>query len=205
MTTRPADSAAPEPKLPTTDGGKRLLHDYYAADDARETVGYSLGERIAAIEAEAAAAAVSAREDILRRMLTGAGCGCWALAEDGYHAPDCPLLHRAVSAPFYAWTTKTSIRDGSPTGRFVVDWEEAERAIEAAVSAREGLDPRIKAVVDWVERQQNTPWAESWSQDFRAGYDAAMEEVDALLSELIPTRCSASWPTGSWQWASTGT
>ncbi len=41
----------------------------------------------------------------------------------------------AVSAPFYAWTTKTSIRDGSPTGRFVVDWEEADRALAAFVSA----------------------------------------------------------------------
>jgi hypothetical protein len=47
-----------------------------------------------------------------------------------------------------------------------------------APAGLDGLDP----VIDWVERQQNTPWAESWSQDFRHGYDTAVEEVDRIVS-----------------------
>lgn len=46
-TTRPALTE------PATEAGRALFRDYYAADDARETVGLSIGQRILAIEAEA--------------------------------------------------------------------------------------------------------------------------------------------------------
>ncbi len=33
------------------------------------------------------------------QMLKAAGCSCWALAEDGYHAPDCPLVPSSLAVP----------------------------------------------------------------------------------------------------------
>jgi hypothetical protein len=50
---------------------------------------------------------------------------------------------------------------------------------EAARDVREAAFDRV---VDWVLRQQNTEWSEGFSEDFKRGYDAAMEEVDALVS-----------------------
>jgi hypothetical protein len=47
----------------------------------------------------------------------------WGAPQEGASDP--------VSEP-HVWRTKTSIRDGSSTGRFVVDWEEAEEALDAS-------------------------------------------------------------------------
>jgi hypothetical protein len=55
----------------------------------------------------------------------------------------------------------------------------------------------VDAVEDWVTRQQNTPWAESWSQDFRNGYDAALEEVDAIVAYQEAVEAEAAAPASS--------
>jgi len=72
----------------------------------------------------------------------------------------------------HEWRTKTGIRDGSPSGRFVVDWTEAEEALdEARAEPRaEGLD------VERLARALTGVW--TYSEPF-----SAMQDADKLARE----------------------
>ena len=41
-------------------------------------------------------------------------------------------------------------------------------------------DPlRQRPMVEWIERQSNTPWSPGFSEEFQRGYDTAVEEAAA--------------------------
>ncbi len=44
----------------------------------------------------------------------------------------------------------------------------------------------LEGIVAWVERHRDTEWRSWQSADFRRGYDAAVEEIDAIVSESRP-------------------
>ena len=92
----------------------------------------------------------------------------------------------------HIWRTKTSTRDGSPTGRFVVDWTEAEDALdEARESAREpGLD--VERLARALHQLQSEPHRDRYSVAGEGrdtcDLDAAVlaREYAALASEDRP-------------------
>ena len=81
----------------------------------------------------------------------------------------------ATPSPDHVWRTKTSIRDGSKTGRFVVDWEEAE----AALHVTDTLDvERLRADI----KSELTAITEPVGP-FESGAAAAYHYVLARLTE----------------------
>lgn len=45
---------------------------------------------------------------------------------------------------------------------------------------------KVEAVREWVERQSAARWSPGWSDEFKRGYDAALEEVSGLVSQDEP-------------------
>lgn len=38
-----------------------------------------------------------------------------------------------------------------------------------------------RPVREWAEIQRHSPWSEGWSEEFKRGYDAALEEVESRI------------------------
>lgn len=72
---------------------------------------------------------------------------------------------------FDSWERSTGAED-----RFRVSLD-AALAEAAEQGAREARSP----LVLWLESRLTTKWSDGWSEDFRRGYDAAVEEVSARV------------------------
>jgi len=86
------------------------------------------------------------------------------------------------------WRTKTSIRDGSPSGRFVVDWTEAEEQVAEARAA----------VLRALDEQRHNPYSDSLDDGERwagwvEGFDAARNIIRRLEADDEPP---ALWGEG---------
>lgn len=74
-------------------------------------------------------------------------------------------------------------------------WTEADTVAERAKfaviedAAANGALGRLRA---YLAKRNATPWSKGWSEDFKRGYDTALEEVGAHIEG--PASSAPSWP-----------